>query len=277
MASRTSIQGNTSSRLWTAPPKRSPKSPLGENREESTELGRTGPQTPRICTCKHDVRNDHEDSEPEDLDEDNRYREDHEDQEDDSPINDSYDDWDEEATLIALVLGEGNEPEPEDKTSVADRIQPAFEAYNRKEQQQIKDIIVPVITKVKHVHDIVEKQIDPALIRGLRTFDRSSKTFEDHTRRESDRAKEVYTKTKNDLDNLFLQLEASYAEADQLFENLEAKINPLVQFIRDCADSVPGAVERKISQLEKENKAEFGTENQEKIKEKLLRSILEKY
>jgi hypothetical protein len=50
----------------------------------------------------------------------------------------------------------------------------------------------------------------------------------------------------------------------------------LVHHLRQCADQVPGDVERLISKLDKKAN-QLGVEDHAKAKEKFLRGILEKY
>ncbi|KAH7926658.1 hypothetical protein BV22DRAFT_1045929 [Leucogyrophana mollusca] len=272
-----------------------PKNPQGipaytaahnEDVQITLRADRSVPRSTYACSCKHDVSADQDYPEPEDSEEDSRHSEHdeyhlEEDQEDVHGNSDLQPDWDEEATLIALILDEEEEARTDDKASVVDRLRPAFEAQDRKAKQDIKDIILPVINSVKHAHSLVTQKIDPALLDGLDIFDRNSKMLEDYARREFDEVTAAYMKTKassyqGELEVLFTQMDETFTEGDQVFKKFEDAVNPLVQRIRTCANSTPGDMERTISNGDKEIKA-LGTENKEKIKEKLLRSILEQY
>jgi len=65
-------------------------------------------------------------------------------------------------------------------------------------------------------------------------------------------------------------------ESDVLFQDIKARMDKYVHHLRQCADQVPGDVERLISKLDKKAN-QLGVEDHAKAKEKFLRGILEKY
>ncbi|KAF9227824.1 hypothetical protein BS17DRAFT_877922 [Gyrodon lividus] len=195
----------------------------------------------------------------------------HDDQDDDGDpdVHDHSDDdpnWDEETTLIAL-LDDHDHPGHDDKTAIVDRLAPAFAAYRQVGNGYIKQTLIPVIQRTKQVHDAIDADIFIRRLQGLALFDEKSRQFEDVARREYD---------VKSLEALFVNLEDLTKESDTLFQEFKARMDKNVHHLRQCADQLPGDVERLISKLDKKAK-HLGAEDHAKAKEKLLRGILEKY
>ncbi|KIJ69073.1 hypothetical protein HYDPIDRAFT_36167 [Hydnomerulius pinastri MD-312] len=206
---------------------------------------------------------DFDDVEDDQLDEENEDRSD-----DDA-------NWDEETTLIAL-LDDHDEPGHDDKTSIVDRLGPAFAAHAQGGKEYIKQTLIPVIQRTRHVHDIIDEDITVRHLQGLSLFDKSSRRLEDAARREYDAVQTAYAETKKSLEALFSSLQDLTNESDALFHEFKAAMEKHVQRMRQCAEQLPGDVERLISKLDKKAK-HLGAEDHAKAKERLLRGILDKY
>ncbi|KAF9246435.1 hypothetical protein BU15DRAFT_70526 [Melanogaster broomeanus] len=174
--------------------------------------------------------------------------------------------WDEETTLIAL-LDDHNQPGHEDKTIIVDRLGPAFASRRQAGNEHIKQTLIPVIQRTKQVHDIIDEDILIRRLQGLAVFDENARRLEDATRCEYD---------AKSIDALFVNLEDLIKESDNIFQEYKARMDKYVNRLRQCADQVPGDVERMISKLDKKAK-HLGAEDHAQAKEKLLRGILEKY
>ncbi|KIJ10489.1 hypothetical protein PAXINDRAFT_182021 [Paxillus involutus ATCC 200175] len=174
--------------------------------------------------------------------------------------------WDEETTLIAL-LDDHDHPEHDDKTTLVDRLGPAFAAHPQVRNGYYKQTFIPVIQRAKQVHDAIDQDILIRRFQGLSLFDENSRHFEDTARREYD---------AKSLEALFVNLEDLIGESDVLFQDFKARMDKYVHHLRQCADQVPGDVERLISKLDKKAN-QLGVEDHAKAKEKFLRGILEKY
>ncbi|KAH7889573.1 hypothetical protein F5I97DRAFT_1845327 [Phlebopus sp. FC_14] len=184
-------------------------------------------------------------------------------------------DWDEDSTLIAL-LEDHDEPESQNKTSVVDRLGPAFTAQRLELKEYTRQILIPVVQHTKHIHDIVEEDINVRLLQGMTLFDKSSRRLEDSARCECDKVRAVYGETKKSLEILLSEYGDLAKESDILFQDFKAALDRHVYSLRQCVGQVAGDVERLISKLDKKAK-HLGAEDHAKAKEKLLRGILEKY
>ncbi|KIL00926.1 hypothetical protein PAXRUDRAFT_357778 [Paxillus rubicundulus Ve08.2h10] len=184
-------------------------------------------------------------------------------------------DWDEETTLIAL-LDDHDHPGHDDKTTLVDRLGPAFAAHPQVRSGRIKQTYVPVIRRTKQVHDAIDQDIFVRRSQGFSVFDENSRHFEDTARREYDAVHITYTDTKKSLEALFVDLENLIRGSDVLFQDFKAMMDKYVHHLRECADQAPGDVERLISKLDKKAK-QLGAEDHAKAKERFLRGILEKY
>ncbi|KAF8844869.1 hypothetical protein BDN67DRAFT_614955 [Paxillus ammoniavirescens] len=183
--------------------------------------------------------------------------------------------WDEETTLIAL-LDDHDYPEHDDKTILVDRLGPAFAAHPQVRNGYHKQTFISAIQRAKQVHDAIDQDILIRRLQGLSLFDESSRHFEDTARREYDAVHATYTDAKKSLEALFVNLEDLIRESDDLFSDFKARMDKYVHHLRQCADQVPGDVERLISKLDKKAN-QLGAEDHAKAKEKFLRGILEKY
>ncbi|KAG1754385.1 hypothetical protein EDB19DRAFT_1666162 [Suillus lakei] len=198
----------------------------------------------------------------------------HQDQDDEDSSVDS--DWDEHATLIAL-LDDGEEvPEFADGVALVDRLSPAFLAHRRVATEQFRETLVPVITRVGEAHKLLSHDNNPTLLRGVSLFDKSSRILEDAARHEHDQVVRTYTRVKETIKTLSLQLEDVCAESDKLLDSYEKAVNEYVQRLGAHLKSVPADVEKLICRLDKTTKS-VAAEDHAKAKEKLLRGILDRY
>ncbi|KAG2041850.1 hypothetical protein BDR03DRAFT_913679 [Suillus americanus] len=184
-------------------------------------------------------------------------------------------DWDEHATLIAL-LDDGEASEFADGVAIIDRLSPAFLTHRREATEQFRETLVPVVTRVGEAHKSLSHDNNPTLLRGVAIFDRSSKALEDAARREHDQVVRAFARVKETLEIFSLQLQDVCAESDKLFDSYEKAINEHVQRLGDYSKSVPGDVEKLIYKLDQTTKS-VAAEDHAKAKEKLLRGILDRY
>ncbi|KAG1855466.1 hypothetical protein C8R48DRAFT_720011 [Suillus tomentosus] len=146
----------------------------------------------------------------------------HQDNEDEDGSADS--DWDEHATLIAL-LDDGEEAsESADGAAIIDRLSPAFLARRREATEQYREALVPVVTRVGEAHKFLSHDNNPTLLRGVALFDKSSR-LEDAARHEHDQVVRAFTRVKDTLQNLSLQLQDVCAESDKLLYSYEKAAN----------------------------------------------------
>ncbi|OAX42012.1 hypothetical protein K503DRAFT_767169 [Rhizopogon vinicolor AM-OR11-026] len=157
--------------------------------------------TTHKCTCKTHYHS----PTSEESDTFNKYREeDHFSDVDDGTIEGRRDtddedaatesDWDEHATLIALLDDEEERPDFNDGEAVVDRLKPAFATHGRAAKEQSKDILIPVITHVGDTHKRISHDMHPSLLRGVVLFDKQSRALEDAARREQDQVVSTYAR-----------------------------------------------------------------------------------
>ncbi|KAG2116612.1 uncharacterized protein F5147DRAFT_673672 [Suillus discolor] len=185
-------------------------------------------------------------------------------------------DWDEHATLIAL-LDDGEEAsECADGAAIVDRLSPAFLAHRREATEQSRETLVPVVTRVGETHKFLSHDNNPTLLRGVALFDKSSGALEDAARREHDQVVRAFTRVKDTLQNLSLQLQDVCVESDKLLHSYEKGVNEYVQRLQSHSKSVPGDVEELVCRLDQTTKS-VAAGDHAKAREKLLRGILDRY
>ncbi|KAG2061587.1 hypothetical protein BDR06DRAFT_992977 [Suillus hirtellus] len=206
----------------------------------------------------------------------------HQDTEDEDGSADS--DWDEHATLIAL-LDDGDyfvahhhlreeASESADGVAIIDRLSPAFLARRREATEQYRETLVPVVTRVGEAHKFLSHDNNPILLRGVALFDKNSR-LEDAARHEHDQVR-AFTRVKDTLQKLSLQLQDVCAESDKLLHSYEKAVNEYVQRLQGHSKSAPGDVEELICRLDQTTKS-VAAGDHAKAREKLLRGILDRY
>ncbi|KAG2349525.1 hypothetical protein BDR05DRAFT_1055180 [Suillus weaverae] len=198
----------------------------------------------------------------------------HQDHEDEDGSADSN--WDEHATLIAL-LDDGEEaPEFADGVAIVDRLSPVFLSHRREATEQFRETLVPVVTRVGEAHKFLSHDNNSTLLRGVALFDKSSRALEDAARREHEQVVRTYAKVKETIEKISLQLQDVCAESDKLLDSYEKAVNEHVQRLRGYLTSVPSDIEELICRLDTTTKS-VAAEDHAKAKEKLLRGILDRY
>ncbi|KAG2755873.1 hypothetical protein P692DRAFT_20792055 [Suillus brevipes Sb2] len=147
----------------------------------------------------------------------------HQDHEDEDDFADS--DWDEHATLIAL-LDDGEEaPKFADSEAIVDRLSPALLAHRREATGHFRKTLVPVVTRVGEAHKSLSHDNNPTLLRGVALLDKSSRVLEDAARREHDQVVRTFTRVKETTGDLILQLQDVCAESDKLLDSYERAVD----------------------------------------------------
>ncbi|KAG2365711.1 hypothetical protein BDR07DRAFT_609535 [Suillus spraguei] len=199
----------------------------------------------------------------------------HQDHEDDRDSS-ADSDWDEHATLIAL-LDDGEEaPEFADTVATVDRLSPTFIARRREVVERSRETFVLVVTRVGEVHKFLSDDNNPTLLRGVALFDKSSRAFEDAARREHDQVVRTFARVKETLEKLYLQSQDACAGSDMLLHSFEEVLNQYVQRLGCCSKLVLGDVEKLICGIDLKTKSIIA-EDHARAKEKLLRGILDRY
>ncbi|KAG1895169.1 uncharacterized protein F5891DRAFT_1194526 [Suillus fuscotomentosus] len=150
-------------------------------------------------------------------------RQDHEDKDD---FADSG--WDEQAILIALLDDrEDSEEAPKfvDGVATVDRLSPALLAHRRQVIGHFRKTLVSVVTRVEQVHKSLSHHKNPTILRGVALFDKSSKALEDAARREHDQVVRTFTRVKETIGDLSLQLQDVCAESDKLLDSYERAVD----------------------------------------------------
>jgi hypothetical protein len=147
----------------------------------------------------------------------------HQDHEDEDGSADS--DWDEHATLIALLDDGEDVPEFADGVAIIDQLSPVFLVHRREATEQFRETLVPVVTRVGEAHKFLTFDNNPTLLRGVALFDKSSRAQEDAARREHDQVVRTSARVKETLRHLSLQLQDVCAESDKLLDSYEKAIS----------------------------------------------------
>ncbi|KAG1762497.1 hypothetical protein EDD22DRAFT_578183 [Suillus occidentalis] len=185
-------------------------------------------------------------------------------------------DWDEHATLIAL-LDDGEEaPKFADGVATVDRISPALLAHRREATGHFRKILVPVVTRVGEAHKSLSHDNNPTLLRGVALFDKSSRALEDAARREHDQVVRTFTRVKETIGDLSRQLQDVCVESNKLLDSYERAVDEYVRQLGGCSTLVPEVVEKLICKHDQTIRS-VAAEDHAKAKEKLLRGILDRY
>ncbi|KAG9318570.1 hypothetical protein JVU11DRAFT_662 [Chiua virens] len=183
-------------------------------------------------------------------------------------------DWDEHTSWIALL--HDDDVSPVDRTSLVERLGPAFAAHNRQGKEYIRNTFIPVVQHTKQLHDAIRNDVFPRRTQGLARFDDATCRFENTARRDMDATEAVYEETKRSLDALFSSLDDLVRQNDTTLETFKTTMREHVERRRRCVDQISADAERLIASLDKKAK-HLGAEDHAKAKENLLRGILEKY
>ncbi|KAL4067717.1 hypothetical protein J3A83DRAFT_4374059 [Scleroderma citrinum] len=199
---------------------------------------------------------------------------------DDSALGSDNDtNWDDDATLMAL-LDDPDELVDNDKTTIVDRLRPVFVSHRLREKEYIKQVFLQAIQNTKHVHTAIEEDISIRFLQAVSIFDNKSRHAEDAGRREQQGAFAVYDEIKacylKSLIELFYELQDLADEQEVQFRSLKEMIGSLVRELRQRAADLLDDVEGVISALDKKAR-QLSAEDDARAKEKLLRGILEKY
>ncbi|KAH0830652.1 hypothetical protein J3R83DRAFT_2107 [Lanmaoa asiatica] len=121
------------------------------------------------------------------------------------PDDDLDGDWDERTSWIAL-LDDDDDLVPLDRTSLVDRLGPAFAAHHRQGKEYIKHAFIPVVQHTKQFHDAIHNDIFPRRTQGLAILDDATFRYEGATHRDMNATQTVYDDTKACLPRPLLAL-----------------------------------------------------------------------
>ncbi|KAF6763877.1 hypothetical protein DFP72DRAFT_1030015 [Ephemerocybe angulata] len=159
--------------------------------------------------------------------------------------------WETEQSLFS-DLEEGPGASEEDRLdTLIDALHAPFEEKKKELKKQMAETFVPVMRHVKTLHQRIDERVDVPFGKGLKIFNSGCKTLEAATLAEYQEMVETYETTRANIANLLEQLKAEYAHRDNLWVNLEAQINELVDPAIAEIQDTPAQVERTIAKLEK--------------------------
>lgn len=98
-------------------------------------------------------------------------------------------------------------------------------AHHRQATGHFRKTLVPVVTRVGEAHKFLSHQKNPTLFRGVALFDKSSRALEDAARREHDQAVRTFSRVKETIGDLSLQLQDVCAESNKLLDGYERAVD----------------------------------------------------
>ncbi|KAK7054647.1 hypothetical protein VNI00_003110 [Paramarasmius palmivorus] len=159
-------------------------------------------------------------------------------------------------------------------SSLAESIQDAFSNHSKELLDDIADTLVPAVNRVKHAHEVLNKEIDGTMKKGLEAFEEGCLKMEDATLGDYDKVVEAYCQAQERIKNLFKQLKEAYARRDQLWVDFEAALDETINPTIETLKNLPAELERTITNSEKQSKQLAQKDNGST--EKVLKGLLSK-
>ncbi|KAH9950261.1 hypothetical protein B0H21DRAFT_724041 [Amylocystis lapponica] len=192
-----------------------------------------------------------------------------------SPDDDEMD-WDEETTLVAMLQDITPEKdEQEELVALANKLKAPMSAQGAALKQYLANTLVPVVTRVKEVHGILEDEVDLAFGTGILTFDEVCKKVEAMALRDEVELKVAYMDSQSSMKHLLTQLQQAYARRDGLWSALSKDLDKCADQAVASLENLPINLERTITQLEKKSK-DLYKDSSAASKQKMLKGLLEK-
>ncbi|OBZ69325.1 hypothetical protein A0H81_10944 [Grifola frondosa] len=154
-------------------------------------------------------------------------------------------DWDEETTLVAMLQdGSPDEDEEEELSALAHKLKAPMAAQGAALKQYLANTLIPVVTRVKEVHGVLEDKVDLAFGTGLLTFDEVCKRVENMALHDEDELKTAYIESQKNMKHLIARLERAYDRRSQLWTIMEQELD-------QCADRATAALECLPTEIER--------------------------
>ncbi|KAJ2934950.1 hypothetical protein H1R20_g2188, partial [Candolleomyces eurysporus] len=158
--------------------------------------------------------------------------------------------WDTEQSLLYDLMEEG-ESDQDRLDLLVDSLQAPLDAKRAELRQEIAQTFVPAMRHVHGLHKVLSERVDVTYGKGLKFFNDACKDLEAATLAEYDEIVDAYEKTRANIANLMEQLKAEYTLRDQLWLELERKMNEIADSAITEVQDTPAQVERTIAKLEK--------------------------
>ncbi|KZT09731.1 uncharacterized protein LAESUDRAFT_674696 [Laetiporus sulphureus 93-53] len=186
-------------------------------------------------------------------------------------------DWDDETTLMAMLeeSTHSDNDEQEDLVALANKLKAPMSSQRDAMKQYLGETIIPVMSRVKKVHGVIEDKVDLAFGAGILTFDEACKKVETMALRDEDDLKIAYMDCQSNMKHLLSQLQQAYARREGLWCALQQDADKCADRAKAALEALPAEVEFAIAQLEKKSK-ELDKDTSSASKQKMLKGILEK-
>ncbi|PSS31044.1 hypothetical protein PHLCEN_2v2376 [Hermanssonia centrifuga] len=203
--------------------------------------------------------------------------------------------WDEETTLVALLQDDAEHEDDEELTALANKLKAPMSAQGQRLKQYMMETILPVVQRVKQVHETLEDKVDMAYGTGLLAFDEVCKRVEAMALRTEDETKTAHIDSQRTVQTILAELVEAYGHRDQLWHNLEENLgacgthpaftaltNPThrmsfkAERAKAAVEGLPGEVEDAISRIEKKGKDMEKNTNSAASKQKMIKGLLER-
>ncbi|KAF9817844.1 hypothetical protein IEO21_03186 [Rhodonia placenta] len=179
-------------------------------------------------------------------------------------------DWDDESTLVALLQESApGEDEEEDLAQLANRLRAPMAAQGAIMKKYLADTLVPVLTRVKEVHGLLEDKVDLAFGAGILTFDEVCKKVEAMALRDEDDLKTAYT----DAQQAYTRRDALWI--GHLLTDHLTWLMIVAERAKATLEALPAELEVVIAQLERRSK-DLDKDSGAASKQKMLMGLLDK-
>ncbi|KAI0819027.1 hypothetical protein BC629DRAFT_692155 [Irpex lacteus] len=185
-------------------------------------------------------------------------------------------DWDDEATLVALLQDDRStvDEDEEDVNALVDKLRSPMNAQSQELKKYMAETIFPVVQRVKEVHEVLEDEVDLAYGTGLLAFDEVCKRVETLALHTEDETRTEYIDAQKEIKTLVAQLTEAYRHRDSLWTDLDQDLEKCAQRARSALENIPGAVEDTITRLEKKSKDMEKNGSSQATKQKMLQDLL---
>ncbi|EAU88841.2 hypothetical protein CC1G_01214 [Coprinopsis cinerea okayama7 len=168
---------------------------------------------------------------------------------DDEPLGFSLD---EEQSIRAFLMEEGPKQSDQDRLdALVDSLKDPFERKSKQLKEELTEAFITTMRRLKKTQQFLDVEVDTNTAKGIAVFNSACKEMDTATLAEYEVLTEAYETTRDEITNLMEKLKAEYSHRDQLWVALEQKLDEIAGPVLEELQDLPGAVEQRISRLEK--------------------------
>ncbi|KAF9567538.1 hypothetical protein CPC08DRAFT_703075 [Agrocybe pediades] len=164
--------------------------------------------------------------------------------------------WEEEDTLLTDLLdGPLGRDKDQYLDALADSLQEPFHDQGHLLKKEIAETLVPTHNHVKNIFSTLEKSVDPVFGHGISKFNEGCKRMETTMLAQYNDLNDLHKAIQNKITKSLEELKVEYARRDELWINLKASIDAIVNPTLESISDSPAKLEQAIAKLDKQAKS----------------------